>query len=103
MPENTYTLWNRYLFTSGPLKNFSVGAGLQHNDGATLSQDPTIQVWIPAFTTYNAMAAYKFKIAGHDVRAQLNLKNATDKRYREGAEGYFAPARSIYLSLATRF
>lgn len=102
-PENTYNLWNRYNFTTGSLKNFSLGVGLQHNDGCTLSQDPTIVVWIPAFTSYNAMASYKFKFGHRDIRAQLNVKNLTDKRYREGADGYFAPSRSIYLSLATRF
>lgn len=102
-PVNTYTLWNRYAFRSGPLKNFSVGGGLQHNDGTNLSQDPQNQVMLPAFTVYNAMLAYKFKAGGREYRTQLNVKNLFDKRYREGADGYFAPARSIYLSLATRF
>ena len=35
--------------------------------------------------------------------AKLNIKNLADKRYREGSEGYFAPARTIYLSVATKF
>lgn len=103
VPENTYSIWNRYNFTSERLKGLSVGLGLQHNDGTNLSQDPNMQVWLPAFTTYNAMASYNLKLGGRDVKAQLNVKNLTDERYREGSEGYFAPARSIYLSLSTRF
>ncbi len=103
VPENTYTLWNRYTFTNDLLKGLSLGFGLQHNDGTNLSQDPNVQVWIPAFTVYNAMASYKLKLAGRDVKAQLNIKNLTDRRYREGSEGYFAPSRAIYLSLSTRF
>jgi len=49
------------------------------------------------------MVAYKFKLVGHEMRAQLNVKNLFDKRYREGADGYFAPARTINLSLAMKF
>lgn len=103
IPKNTYTLWNRYSFRSGPLKNFAIGGGLQHNDATNLSQNPQIQVTLPAFTVYNAMLSYKFKAGGRDYRTQLNVKNVFDKRYREGADGYFAPARTIYLSLGTRF
>lgn len=102
-PENTYSVWNRYTFSNDLLKGLSVGFGLQHNDGCNLSQDPNNQVWLPAFTTYNAMASYKLRMAGRDIRAQLNVKNLTDKRYREGSEGFFAPARAIYLSLSNRF
>jgi iron complex outermembrane receptor protein len=103
IPENTYTLWNRYAFRTGPLKNFAIGGGLQHNDATNLSQNPQTQVTLPSFTVYNAMLSYKFKAGGRDYRSQLNVKNVFDKRYREGADGYFAPARTIYLSLATRF
>jgi iron complex outermembrane recepter protein len=102
IPKNTYTLWNRYLFRAGPLKNLAIGAGLQHNDAANLSQNPQIQVTLPSFTVYNVMASYKFAVGGRDYRAQLNVKNLFDKRYREGADGYFAPARTFYLSLSTR-
>jgi len=103
IPENTYTLWNRYAFTTGALKNLSIGAGLQHNDGTNLSQDPQIQVKLPSFTVYNGMISYKIKLGQSDAKLQLNVKNITDKRYREGADGYFAPARTIYLSLSSRF
>ncbi|HEY8996075.1 MAG TPA: TonB-dependent receptor [Lacunisphaera sp.] len=103
VPENTYSVWNRYNFSSEALKGLSVGLGLQHNDGTNLSQDPNMQVWLPAFTTYNAMVSYNLKLSGREVKAQLNIKNLTDERYREGSEGYFAPARAIYLSFSTRF
>ena len=103
IPLNTYTLWNRYLFTSGPLKNFAVGAGLQHNDATNLSQDPNVQVTLPSFTVFNAMVSYKFKLAGRDLKTQLNVKNVADKRYREGSDGYFAPSRLVNLSISTKF
>src|SRR6185369_13961389 len=102
-PENTFNLWNRYTFTSGPLKGLGLGGGLQHNDGTNLSQDPQIAVRLPAFTVYNAMASYRFKFAEREVRAQFNVKNLFDKRYREGADGFFAPSRTMSLSFATKF
>lgn len=102
IPENTYTLWNRYSFTTGPLKHLAIAGGLQHNDATNLSQDPQIQVTLPSFTVYNLMLSYRFKAAARDYRAQLNVKNLFDKRYREGADGYFAPARTFYLGISTR-
>lgn len=103
VPLNTFTLWNRYLFTTGPLKNLAIGGGLQHNDATNLSQDPNVRVTLPSFTVFNAMLSYRLKLGERDSKLQLNVKNVADKRYREGADGYFAPARTIYLSLATRF
>jgi iron complex outermembrane receptor protein len=103
VPENTYTLWNRYTFTHDRLKGLTLGFGLQHNDGTNLSQDPNTRVWLPAFTVYNAMASYNLQIAGRTVKAQLNVKNLTNKLYREGVDGYFAPTRAIYLSFGSRF
>jgi iron complex outermembrane recepter protein len=102
-PENTFTLWNRYTFTGGPLNGWTFGFGGRHNDAARISSDPINVVVAPAFTVFDAMAAYTFRIANRDVRAQLNVKNLTDKTYREGADGYFGEARRVYLSFSTRF
>ncbi len=103
IPENTYVLWNRYAFSEGPAKGLALGFGIRHNDGANLSQDPNVAVWLPAFTVYDAMVSYPLKLSKRDVRLQLNVKNLTNERYREGSDGYFGQARTIYLSAATRF
>jgi len=68
------------------LKAFTIGAGVQHNDGHQPlpgSHDSSHPSLLHAF---NAMVAYKFKLVGHEMRAQLNVKNLFDKRYREGAD-----------------
>lgn len=103
IPENTYNLWNRYTFTNGALQGLVLGLGVRHNDGTNLSADPQIAVWLPSFTVYDAMASYKFKAAGRDLRLQLNVKNLTDKLYREGSDGFFGNRRTLYLSLSTRY
>ena len=48
------------------------------------------------------MLSYRFKVGERDYRSQLNVKNLFDKRYREGADGYFAPSRTFYLGISTR-
>jgi iron complex outermembrane receptor protein len=102
IPENTYNLWNRYAFKRGALKGLTLGAGLRHNDAASISADVNIAVINPAFTVFDAMASYKFKLMGRDVTAQLNVKNISDKLYRDNADGYFGQARTFHLSLSTR-
>lgn len=102
IPENTYNLWNRYAFTTGFLKGFTVGAGLRHNDAAAISADPAISVINPSFTVYDAMVQYKFKASGRDFTAQLNVKNLADKLYRDNGDGFWGQRRTFYISLSTR-
>jgi iron complex outermembrane recepter protein len=103
VPPNTYSLWNRYDFKTGDLKGLTLGFGVRHNDATNLSQSQNNVVVLPSFTVFDAMVAYKLPFKGRDLKAQLNVKNLTDKLYREGADGYFGQTRTIYLSLATRF
>jgi iron complex outermembrane receptor protein len=103
IPENTYVVWNRYSFTEGALKGAGFGLGVRHNDGTNLSSNVQTNVWLPSFTVYDAMASYSFRAVGRDFRAQFNVKNLTNERYREGSDGYFGQARTYYLSVATRF
>ncbi|HEX2100136.1 MAG TPA: TonB-dependent receptor, partial [Candidatus Synoicihabitans sp.] len=103
IPENSYFFWGRYTLTDGPLSGLVLGAGVRHNDSTNLSQDPQIDVTLPSFTVYDAMLSYKLPVAGRDLRLQLNVKNLTDKLYREGSDGFFAKRREIFLSASMRF
>lgn len=102
-PENSYTVWNRYEFRDGPAKGLAIGAGLRHSDAARMSGDPQNIIEIPSFTVFDLMISKRFVLAGRNVKAQLNVKNLTDKLYREGSDGFFAPKRGFFLSLGTRF
>ena len=102
-PDTSYTIWNRYEFRAGDLKGLALGAGLRHSDAARMSGDPQNVVMMPAFTTFDLMASYKFKAMERNFRAQLNVKNAADKLYRDGTDGYFADLRNIQFTLSTRF
>ena len=102
-PDTSYTLWNRYEFRSGNLKGLALGAGLRHSNAARLSGDPLNVVMMPAFTTGDLMASYSFKAFERRFRAQLNVKNFTNKLYRDGTDGYFADRRNVQFSLSSRF
>lgn len=102
-PENTISLWNRFQFKDGLLNGLSLGLGLRHNDSARMSGDPQAIVVVPDFTVWDTMLAYEFIIGDHTVTAQLNIKNLTDKLYREGRGGGFAAKRSFYFSIKTWF
>jgi iron complex outermembrane receptor protein len=101
-PKNTISLWNRYQFRRGPLARLSVGLGGRWSESARMSPDPERTMRIPSFTVVDAMLAYSFKLAGRDVRTQLNVKNLTDKEYREGNLGMFAAPRTMTLGFSTR-
>lgn len=102
-PPTSYTVWNRYEFKKGVLKGLAFGAGLRHSDRARLSGDPQNVVMMPAFTTFDLMASYKFRALDRNFRAQLNIKNAGDKLYRDGTDGYFADRRNVQFTLSTKF
>jgi iron complex outermembrane receptor protein len=101
-PMNTVSLWNRYQFRRGPLAGLSAGIGGRWSESARMSPDPERTMIVPSFTVVDAMLAYNFKVLGRDVRTQLNVKNLTDKEYREGNLGMFAAPRTITLGFSTR-
>ena len=102
-PDNTFMMWHRYTLQNGPMKGLNFGLGARHNDESGVSADINNQAIVPSFTVYDAMVGYNFKLAKRTIRAQFNVKNLTNLKYREGADGYFGPARTYYLSLSTRF
>lgn len=102
-PENTLSIWNRYSVSSGPAKGLVIGFGVRAVDGAMASQSLDTAVYIPGFIVYDAMASYKFKVAGREYTAKVNIKNLTDEFYRDNADGYIGESRRIFLSLSTRF
>ena len=84
LPENTFSLWNRYDFS--PM--WGVGLGIV-NRGSMLAATenlatPAANVTLPAFTRVDAAV---FFVPSARLRAQLNMENLFD-------EEYFASANS---------
>ncbi len=58
---------------------------------------------MPAYTTIDLLAQYRFKLGNRDAHVQLNVKNVTNKEYRESNFAAFGDPRNFLISLATKF
>ncbi len=74
-PKDKYSIVAKYSWTSGPLKNISIGANMFDSSEQTRSGFITDEEPI-----YNAFATYRFQ----RWRIQLNVNNITDERFVMG-------------------
>lgn len=91
-PLPGFTKWRSnlvtmYRFQEGPLKNFSIGAGVQYRDKSyrgnlDLNNDGVAEeLWSPGYTLYTLMSGYRTKIMNRTVDLNLNVYNLFDKDY----------------------
>lgn len=76
VPNNIYSLWNRYQFT--PL--FGVGLGIIHQDSSFAALDNTVE--LPSFTRVDAAFFFDFN---ENWQAQVNIENIFDEEYYASA------------------
>lgn len=96
VPEGTplpgFTRWRSnlvtmYRFQDGPLKNFSIGGGVQYRAKSyrgnfDLNLDGIAEeLWSPGYTLYTLMAGYRTKIMKRPVDLNVNVFNLFDKDY----------------------
>lgn len=72
VPQNMFSLWNRYDFTS----NFGLGLGLIYQDEQFTDIDN--DVVLPSFTRVDAAAYYTVT---DNIKLQLNVENLFDEEY----------------------
>jgi outer membrane receptor protein involved in Fe transport len=100
VPLPGYTKWRSnlvtmYRFQEGPLKNFSIGGGVQYRDESyrgnlDVNRDGVAeQLWSPGYTLYTLMAGYRTKIMQRNVDFNLNVYNLTDKDYFRSFSAFF--------------
>src|SRR5262249_38387753 len=95
--ENLGSLWTRYNFTTGALKNFWVaGGGTYTSPKAMRTANPTL--FFDSYVLIDAALGYDFKAGGINWSATLNLKNLTDKEYYPANQARGLPRRGV-LSL----
>jgi iron complex outermembrane receptor protein len=102
-PKDVLSIWTRYDFRSGALDGWSFGGGIRDSSSARFVADQNVTATMPSYTTIDLMAQYRFKFAGRDVSAQLNVRNLTDEEYREGNFGAWGDPRNFLFSLGTKF
>ncbi len=77
-PQNQVTLWTRYKFVDGPLKNFWAGYGLTYVDSRR-SSFANAAFDLPSYVKHDAGIGYE----SDNWRAQLNVLNFTSDRVYE--------------------
>jgi outer membrane receptor for ferric coprogen and ferric-rhodotorulic acid len=102
-PRDVLQLWTKYDIRSGALDGWSFGGGLRDSSSARFVADPNLVATMGAYTTVDLLAQYRFKLEGRAVVVQLNVRNVTDKEYREGNFGAFGDPRNFLLSIGTKF
>lgn len=78
LPRNTFSLWNRYDFTT----SWGAGLGIIYRDEIFAAADNAVT--LPDFVRYDAALFYRFN---KHLQAQLNIENIFDT-------GYYASAHS---------
>lgn len=84
-PEHLASLWADYTLQAGPLAGLGFGAGVRYTGSTEGDAQNTFQV--PDYTVVDAMVSYDFAKADRSLdglKAQVNLKNLTDKYYVAG-------------------
>ena len=97
-PKNSFSLWTTYEL----MPKVTIGGGAFYVD--EVYGDAANTVYVPSYTRYDAMAAYKLN---KHVDFQLNVQNLTDKTYYDKAyAAHFAsqaPGRTVLLSTNFHF
>jgi catecholate siderophore receptor len=97
-PKNSFSLWTTYQL----MPKVTIGGGAFYVD--KVYGDAANTVYVPSYTRYDVMAAYKLN---KQVDFQLNVQNLTDKTYYDKAyAAHFATqaaGRTVLLSTNFHF
>lgn len=102
-PEHQFALWNRYTFADGAFKGLFIGAGFRYRSRTRpVVLPPSFDLWDPSYFVVDTVIGYERHLFGRPVRAQVNVRNLTNREYMDGA---YTPANPLtaYLSLESRF
>ena len=96
-PAHQASVWSRYEFTEGPMKNFSVGAGANYTSAAQTSVaiggNEVGQNLFPTPDTsanwsFDAGLYYRFRLGRTRWNVRLNIRNLLDDRVDTTTVGY---------------
>ena len=99
-------LFQKFTFSSGPLKDLSLSNGLVWIDGtrpdAYDSATGKVSLYIPGYTRIDLGLGYRFALMGHACDLTVRVRNAADKHYIEGAQSK-GDVRSYRIGLSGKF
>jgi iron complex outermembrane receptor protein len=99
--ERLGSLWTRYTFVQGPLKDLWIaGGGTYTSAKAQRTANPSL--FFPSHTLLDAAIGYDFKTEGAHWSVALNAKNLGDKEYYPANQARGLPRRFVF-SVTARF
>ncbi len=102
VPRYSINLWNKYTFTTGPLRGYFVGGGANAL-GATYEHPSwTVPIKSEPVVLFDAVVGYATKIQNLPFDVRVNVRNLADKHYLNGTFQYGEP-RTVILSVGLRF
>lgn len=99
-PRHQVKIWNKYRFTTGALKGWSIGAGVRYVGPTDAQFTQFIFDWKnPSYQIYDLLVAYTGKILDRPVNLSLIGQNMTEEIYQQGLNNQWGPPRKIFLTV----
>jgi len=100
-PNDIVRVFQQYRFTTGSLRNGSVGLGVRYQSGqGPANSDANWGLQFPGFTVVDLQLGYGSKLWKHPVHYQLGITNLLDEDYMSGNRIFGAPRE---FTFTTRF
>jgi outer membrane receptor protein involved in Fe transport len=83
VPTMTFSTFNKYTFTDGPLAGLAIGGGANYVSERVYSQSATFNplnggLMLPAYWDFDGTVAYSYDILGYKLSTQLGLYNISN-------------------------
>jgi outer membrane receptor protein involved in Fe transport len=102
IPEYRFSFFNKYTFSDGTLKNFSVGAGVTYQSGFWTSQDQSTTVFQGDVGLVDLYLSHRLQLGRSPLEISLTVNNVLDRLYFGGPVAIAAP-RTWKLNASFKF
>jgi outer membrane receptor protein involved in Fe transport len=102
VPRFTVNVWNKYTFTTGPLRGGYLAGGATALGETYEHPSWTIPIKSDTVVLFEAAAGYTLKLGNQPVDLRVNVRNLGNTRYLNGTFQYGEP-RTILGSIGLRF
>ncbi|HRE82322.1 MAG TPA: TonB-dependent receptor [Opitutaceae bacterium] len=101
-PTKQFSLWNKYTFVDGPLKNFYAGFGLRWTGEIRIHGSWSVPLYTNNVWDGNALLGYRFKLRKLECDLSGRVDNIFDKFYYEQTFRPVEPRRA-YVTASFKF
>jgi len=101
-PRKQFSLWNKYTFVRGPLKNTYAALGLRWTGEIRLHASWSVPLYSNDVWDGNLLLGHRFRVGKVDADVSLRVDNLFDKFYYEQTFRPVEPRRT-YLSASLKF